>query len=172
MWKFKAFCLDYWHVLCLHPHNNFYKRYVSTCPRSAGSFDLDRPRCSLCYVSRRTSDDLSAGGTLMSLPVVKCSSRSILWSACWRPGRPRETLLRGVRAARAISDFSECSRLQLLCRGSARLSNLAVGTILFVLVVCVGREHDELARAEFIHSRCPTGSSPLSPFTHCCSISA
>lgn len=28
MWKFKAFCLDYWHVLCLHPHNNFYKRYV------------------------------------------------------------------------------------------------------------------------------------------------
>ncbi|CAB1427988.1 unnamed protein product [Pleuronectes platessa] len=26
MWKFKAFCLDYWHVLCLHPHNNFYKR--------------------------------------------------------------------------------------------------------------------------------------------------
>ncbi|XP_029974139.1 IQ motif and SEC7 domain-containing protein 1-like isoform X4 [Salarias fasciatus] len=25
MWKFKAFCLDYWHVLCLHPHNNFYK---------------------------------------------------------------------------------------------------------------------------------------------------
>lgn len=28
MWKFKSFCLDYWHVLCLHPHNNFYKRYV------------------------------------------------------------------------------------------------------------------------------------------------
>ncbi|XP_024148496.1 IQ motif and SEC7 domain-containing protein 1 isoform X4 [Oryzias melastigma] len=25
MWKFKSFCLDYWHVLCLHPHNNFYK---------------------------------------------------------------------------------------------------------------------------------------------------
>ncbi|XP_056278194.1 IQ motif and SEC7 domain-containing protein 1-like isoform X4 [Pseudoliparis swirei] len=25
MWKFKAFCLDYWHVLCLHPHSNFYK---------------------------------------------------------------------------------------------------------------------------------------------------
>lgn len=31
MWKFKAFCLDYWHVLCLHPHNNFYKRYVCVC---------------------------------------------------------------------------------------------------------------------------------------------
>lgn len=32
MWKFKAFCLDYWHVLCLQPHGNFYKRYVVRLP--------------------------------------------------------------------------------------------------------------------------------------------
>ncbi|TNN49810.1 hypothetical protein EYF80_039964 [Liparis tanakae] len=30
MWKFKAFCLDYWHVLCLHPHSNFYKSFRSS----------------------------------------------------------------------------------------------------------------------------------------------
>lgn len=49
----------------------------------------------------------------------------------------RETLLRGVRAAWTISDFSERTRLQLLFCRSTWLSNLAPRMSLFVSVVCL-----------------------------------
>lgn len=58
-------------------------------------------------------------------------------SARWHTGWLRETLLRGVWADWTIIDFSEWTRLRLLFYRSSWLSNLALGMILFVLVVCL-----------------------------------
>lgn len=67
MWKFKAFCLDYWHVLCLHPHNNFYKRYVCVCVCDGGIVSHSAVTFLLFW---RTCNYSSAASLLMWPPAL------------------------------------------------------------------------------------------------------
>lgn len=186
MWKFKAFCLDYWHVLCLHPHNNFYKRYVYVL-RSAVMFDLDHflnllryvfwtahiyqraPSacwcCCLCWIAALSKSMCLKQTLLHQSCLIERETVVELSSAHWL----RETLLRGMQAGWTI-DFSEGTRLWLLFCRSTWLSNLALRMILFVSVVClVGTaEKDEMSWLwlnSFISVR--LGMSPHSPFTYC-----
>lgn len=71
MWKFKAFCLDYWHVLCLHPHNNFYKRYVGKRLHITVMFSLHY-YCLyfFCYVFWMAPNSQSASSSLTFLLVL------------------------------------------------------------------------------------------------------
>lgn len=77
----------------------------------------------------------------------------------------RETLLRGVRAAWTISDFSESTRLRLLFCRSTWLSNLAPRMSLFVSVVCLAfgtvekNKMSWLWLNSFIHA--PLGPLPI-----------
>ncbi|XP_038164679.1 IQ motif and SEC7 domain-containing protein 1 isoform X2 [Cyprinodon tularosa] len=41
MWKLKAFCLDYWQFLCLHPLHAFYKSVEGDAPDSAVGVSVD-----------------------------------------------------------------------------------------------------------------------------------
>ncbi|KAM4741299.1 IQ motif and SEC7 domain-containing protein 1 isoform 2-T2 [Anableps anableps] len=45
MWKFKAFCLDYWQFLCLHPLHAFYKSVEGDAPGSEVGVSIDPSGC-------------------------------------------------------------------------------------------------------------------------------
>lgn len=169
MWKFKAFCLDYWHVLCLHPHNNFYKRYVvwgKNVSHAAVTFLL-HPFLLLPYFG-----ELVITGVLSA-----CWCRCLCWDTsdikqigvfvngrqykwlmgcCVAPHTDAQadgkTLLGGVQAGWTLSDI-EHTRFWPL------------GLILFSFWHR-WKERDDLALTEFIHC-CPIGTFPHSPFTHC-----